>query len=178
MTQGKLIRRAGLSQGLSPQARESGYRLAQNQEARGNPQHTSGLPQTPHAEALHFLSLNTDSKEFHLRMLAFSLDTGDEAQGLAHTRQVLWRQLHSNFLSGSVCVAQADLPLLPQPPNCHHTLQTLTPQAPNGKPGAELTPLNPTLGKRRQVDLCAFKISLVYTASFRPVGQNHVSKRK
>lgn len=46
----------------------------------------------------------------------------------------------------------------------------------NGKPGVEFTPLNPTLGKWRQVDLCAVKISLVYLASFRPVGQNHVSK--
>lgn len=58
---------------------------------------------------------------------------------------------------------------------CCHTFQTYSSSS-NGKPGVEFTPLNPTLGKRRQVDLCAVKISLAYLASFRPVGQNHVSK--
>lgn len=53
------------------------------------------------------------------------------------------------------------------------------PSGSNGKPGVEFTPLKPTLGKQRQqVDLCAVKISLVYIASFRLIGQNHVSKRK
>ena len=42
-----------------------------------------------------------------------------------------------------------------------------------------LTPLIPTLGRQRQIDLCEFAASLVYRVSsrtFRAIQRNHVSK--
>lgn len=61
---------------------------------------------------------------------------------------------------------------------CHQHLTNPYSSSSNGKPGVVFTPLNPALGKQRQVDVCEFKTRLVCTASFRPVGQNHVSKIK
>jgi hypothetical protein len=34
--------------------------------------------------------------------------------------------------------------------------------------GVVATPLIPALGRRRQMDLCEFEVSLIYIASFRP----------